>query len=97
MAVEELEGRITVAGVETLDTTNRLRCTSPQHRPDSSTMAVLHTFQVHIHGMVDRPAVVATRAMTGLGQTTPGPGDRRVAVAEEAFTERDHTLQGEGK
>lgn len=96
-----------VVGVGMRDTTNRHNNSSSSSNPHPGTTtnrAVLRMCRVRIRGTEARQAVVVQevvvvmRAMIGHGHKTPGPGDRRVQVAQEVEeATKDRTRRGEGE
>lgn len=97
-----------VVGVGMRDTTNRHNNSSSSnpHPGTTTNRAVLRMCRVHIRGTEARPVVVVQevvvvmRAMIGHGHRTPGPGGRRVQVAQEVEVEeatKDRTRLGEGE
>lgn len=95
---------VVVAGVAMQAITSLPSNNSKCPRPDIITvvanMVVLRMCRVRSRGTGARRLedTVVMRAMTGHGLMTPGPEDRRVAVAEaEGSTERDRIRREEGE
>lgn len=95
-----------VVGVGMRDTTNRHNNSSSSnpHPGTTTNRAVLRMCRVRIRGTEGRPVVVVQevvvvmRAMIGHGHRTPGPGGRRVQVAQEVEeATKDRTRRGEGE